>query len=62
MSDDWTQTAGLDQRLVERCQNLEARIKELEQRLADEVNVSIELNRELILKRLEKCRSTQIKH
>jgi len=32
----------------------EARVKELEQRLADEVKVSCELNRELILKRLEK--------
>ena len=31
----------------------EARVKELEQRLADEVKVSCELNRELILKRIE---------
>ena len=30
MKEDWTKTAGLDQRLVERCQNLEARVKELE--------------------------------
>ena len=30
MSDDWIETAGLDQRLVERCENAEARVKELE--------------------------------
>ena len=33
MSDDWIETAGLDQRLVERCENAEARVKELEENL-----------------------------
>jgi hypothetical protein len=30
MSEDWIKTAGLDQRLVERCLNAEARVEELE--------------------------------
>jgi hypothetical protein len=30
MSEDWIKTAGLDQRLVARCLNAEARVEELE--------------------------------
>jgi PHD/YefM family antitoxin component YafN of YafNO toxin-antitoxin module len=37
-----------------RAEKAEARVKELEQRLANEVKVNCELNRELILQRLEK--------
>ena len=36
MSEDWIKTAGLDQRLVERCLNAEARVEELEATVLEE--------------------------